>query len=131
MSVDRRQGTSGSNVGMPMDRVDGRLKVTGSATYAAEFRVPDLTHAVLVQSPIARGRIARLDTAAAAAAPGVLGILSHLNAPRLPHLKSAGDEGGAAVQTGLPLRADSIRDVRPPLAVLAPNTSHQPPPPAP
>ncbi len=125
MSVDRRRGTSGSSVGMPMDRVDGRLKVTGSATYAAEFRVLDLTHAVLVQSPIARGRIARLDTAAAAAAPGVLGILSHLNAPRLPHLKSAVYEGGAAIQTVLPLGDDAIHYVGQPIAVVVAETWEQ------
>src|SRR5258708_9456277 len=122
MSVDRRQGTSGSNVGMPMDRVDGRLKVTGTATYAAEFRIPDLAHAVMVQSPIARGRIARLDTAAAAAAPGVLGILSHLNAPRLPHLKSAVAAGGAALQTGLPLGDDAIHYVGQPIAGVGAKT---------
>ena len=44
-------------VGNPLDRIDGRLKVTGAAKYAAEFPVPDLVHAVLVQSTIAAGSI--------------------------------------------------------------------------
>ncbi len=44
-----------ASIGKPLDRVDGRLKVTGAAHYAAEFAVPGLVHAVLVQSTIAAG----------------------------------------------------------------------------
>ncbi|MCL6456019.1 MAG: hypothetical protein I4O36_04350 [Ralstonia pickettii] len=35
-----------SNVGQPLDRTDGLLKVTGQARYSAEFQVPRLVHAV-------------------------------------------------------------------------------------
>jgi len=42
--------------GEAVDRVDGRAKVTGSATYAAEVARPSLVHVVMVQSTIARGR---------------------------------------------------------------------------
>ena len=41
-------------IGQPLDRVDGRLKVTGGARYAAEARVPDLLYGVLVTSTVAR-----------------------------------------------------------------------------
>lgn len=71
-------------VGQPLRRVDGHLKVTGQARYAAEHPVPGCTHGVLVTSTVARGRIRRLDTAAAERAPGVLAIVSHLNAPKVP-----------------------------------------------
>ena len=37
-------------IGRPLDRVDGHLKVTGGARYAAEFAVPHLAYGVLVQS---------------------------------------------------------------------------------
>ena len=47
------------SVGEPLDRLDGRLKVTGAARYAAEFPVPEVAHAVIVTSTIARGRSAR------------------------------------------------------------------------
>lgn len=70
-------------VGKPMDRVDGRLKVTGAARYSAEVEVPDLVHAVLVMSTIAKGRIQQIDTQAAERAPGVLAVITHLNAPKL------------------------------------------------
>jgi xanthine dehydrogenase YagR molybdenum-binding subunit len=73
-----------SHIGQPHRRVDGRLKVTGQARYAAEHAVPGCVHGVLVTSTIAAGRITHLDTQAAAQAPGVLAIVSHLNSPRVP-----------------------------------------------
>ena len=70
-------------LGRPMDRVDGPLKVRGAATYASDVTYPDLTHAALVQSTIAAGAIRRIDSARAEAAPGVLAVITHQNAPRL------------------------------------------------
>ena len=70
-------------IGKPVERVDGRLKVTGSARYAAEFKVANLAHGVLVMSTIANGSIRSIDTKAALSAPGVLEVLTHQNAPRL------------------------------------------------
>ena len=63
-------------IGQPIDRRDGRLKVTGHARYAAEFDIDHLAHAVLVQSTIASGEIAGFDLAAAQAVPGILAILT-------------------------------------------------------
>ena len=68
-------------IGQGMDRTDGRLKVTGGATYSAEHAVPRLAQAVMVQSTIPSGRIVAIDDAAARAMPGVLLVMTHLNAP--------------------------------------------------
>lgn len=70
-------------IGDPVDRVDGPLKVTGAAPYPSDFTFPDLTHAVLVQSTIAAGTIRGIDAAKAEAAPGVLAVITHENAPAL------------------------------------------------
>ncbi len=70
-------------VGKPLDRIDGRLKVTGAATYAAEFEVPNALHAVAVQSEIATGRIVDIDTREAESLPGVRLVLTHRNMPKL------------------------------------------------
>jgi xanthine dehydrogenase YagR molybdenum-binding subunit len=72
-------------IGQPVSRVDGRLKVTGAATYAAEFDVPNLAHGAVVRSTVAKGRIAAIDSAAAERAPGVIAVLTHRNAPRLAY----------------------------------------------
>lgn len=75
-------------IGQPMDRIDGRLKVMGRATYAAEHQIPNTAHAVLITSSIARGRIVSMDTAAAEHLPGVLLVMTHANAMKLPELQS-------------------------------------------
>jgi xanthine dehydrogenase YagR molybdenum-binding subunit len=72
-------------IGQPISRVDGPAKVTGQAIYAAEFNLRNMAYAALVHSTIACGRIDRLDTAQAEQAPGVLSVISHLNAERLPY----------------------------------------------
>lgn len=78
-------------IGRPVSRVDGRLKVTGGARYAAEFDPgPNLAYAVIVDSAIPSGRITDIDAAAAEGAPGVLRVITHLNAPRLPYRKHKG-----------------------------------------
>ncbi|MDB4912046.1 MAG: aldehyde oxidase and xanthine dehydrogenase molybdopterin binding protein, partial [Gemmatimonadetes bacterium] len=69
----------------PMSRVDGRLKVTGGARYSAEMPVANVAHAVIVTSTIARGKVARMNTAAAEKAPGVIAVFTPANAPKLPH----------------------------------------------
>ncbi|GAB2559660.1 xanthine dehydrogenase family protein molybdopterin-binding subunit [Nocardia heshunensis] len=73
-------------VGKPVSRADGVLKVTGKATYAAEHAVEGVVHAVVVDSPVGLGRITGIDTTQALAQPGVLAVISHLNAPRLPYI---------------------------------------------
>ncbi|MFD8298782.1 xanthine dehydrogenase family protein molybdopterin-binding subunit [Streptomyces bauhiniae] len=72
-------------VGAPLSRVEGRLKVTGKALYAAEHDVKGTTYAVIVDASIGRGRIASVDTRAALAHPGVLKVIHHGNAPKLPY----------------------------------------------
>ena len=74
-----------ASIGESIDRVDGRLKVTGGARYAAEFATPRLVHAVLVQSTIGAGSIAGFDLSAAQVMPGVLTIITPDNALRLSH----------------------------------------------
>ena len=55
----------GSNIGQPLTRRDGVLKVTGAARYAADNHPPGMLHAVLAVSNIARGEVTFLDVAAA------------------------------------------------------------------
>ena len=47
-------------IGSPVNRVDGRKKVTGSAQYAAEAVFGNMTYGVLVGSAIPNGRISRI-----------------------------------------------------------------------
>jgi xanthine dehydrogenase YagR molybdenum-binding subunit len=71
-------------LGTPMPRVEGRLKVTGSAAYPIDVAVPGQAYAVLVQSTIVRGRISVIATDMAQRAPGVITIVTHANTPTFP-----------------------------------------------
>jgi len=81
-----------NSIGAPLDRVDGPLKVCGQAHYTGDLALPRMAHAVLVTSAIASGRIARIDARAAERAPGVVAVITHVNAMRLPQ------DGKAAVK---------------------------------
>src|SRR5882724_7945505 len=70
-------------VGQPMDRVDGPLKITGAAKYAADYPLEGMAYGIPVQSAIAKGRVVRIDEAAASKAPGVLAIITRANLPKL------------------------------------------------
>ena len=70
-------------IGAPVSRLDGPLKVRGAARFAAEVPLKDMTYAALVYSTIAKGRIAAIDASLAEAAPGVVLVMTYLNAPRM------------------------------------------------
>jgi xanthine dehydrogenase YagR molybdenum-binding subunit len=110
-------------VGKPLSRVDGRLKVTGQARYAAEWQVPGLAHAALVLSTIPRGTVTGIDASAAEISPGVLAVISHRNAPRvsLPQRAKAGVD--PAVGDPLqPLQDDKVYYNGQPVAVVVADT---------
>jgi len=73
----------GSNIGQPLTRRDGILKVTGGARYAADNHPPGMVYAVLAVSSIARGRVSFLDAPAAKAHPGVVEVMTPANKPKL------------------------------------------------
>lgn len=72
-----------SPLGQGLDRVDGKLKVTGQARYAAEYPEDGLLFGSVVSSTIARGRVTHIDTTAALQVPGVVMVLDHKNRPKL------------------------------------------------
>lgn len=67
---------AGDGVGARLTRLDGALKVRGETRYALDQPVAGLVHAVLLHATIPAGRIRRIETAAAGAAPGVLLVMT-------------------------------------------------------
>jgi len=70
--------------GQPVSRVDGPLKVTGKATYAADNQLPGVVYGVLVCSTVARGSVDRVDIAAALRHHDVLRVLTDFAGVKLP-----------------------------------------------
>lgn len=69
-------------IGLPLDRIDGRAKVTGGALYAADNRAADQAFGSLVTATIGKGRITGIDVSIARRMPGVLMVMTHDNAPK-------------------------------------------------
>ncbi|EFH10447.1 xanthine dehydrogenase family protein molybdopterin-binding subunit [Teichococcus cervicalis] len=95
-------------IGTPVPRVDGRAKVTGSAAYALDHGYTGMLHAALVLSPVARGRVLSIDSAALQREPGIRLVLTHETMPRLQPDASM-MEGGHAHSGFRPLEGDEIR----------------------
>src|SRR4051794_17507185 len=87
----------------PIDRVDGKAKVTGTATYAAEYQLPQTVYGFLVGSTVAKGRIKSIYTKDAERAPGVLAVITYQNAPKIPGYETGKDPSKPPVG-GQPLR---------------------------
>ena len=66
-------------IGASLARIDGPLKTTGRASYAADYNFPRMVYGVAIGSTIANGTVRRIDTSAADKMPGVLLTLTHEN----------------------------------------------------
>ena len=93
-------------IGAPISRIDGPLKVQGRAKFAAEFPLEGMVYAAVAFSTVPRGRIAALDTGAAEAAPGVVLVMTHRNAPRMKDMPLFMTAEMAAGGDNLPIMQD-------------------------
>ncbi len=87
MFMQEQEKPTGNGKELPY-RYEGKLKVTGKATYAAEFKTDGVLHAWLILSSVPSGQIVSMDTTAADRASGVVKILTPFNAPKLPGVKT-------------------------------------------
>ena len=102
---------------IPDHRYEGKLKVTGSAQYAAEFKVENVTYAVMVTSTIAKGVVTGMDTGKAQRASGVLAVMTPFNTVTLP----GGNQGAGKPPAGRTLSLLQDRQVNyngQPIAVI-------------
>ena len=94
-------------IGTDVSRKDGRAKVTGRATYAAEHQIPGLVHGYVVTASIANGQIKNIDTSVAEKASGVITVFTHKNLPKV--FKPANDFMTSKIyEARLPLSDDKI-----------------------
>ncbi len=82
--------TASKLVGKPINRVDGSLKVSGQATYSAEFHLDNQAYGVLVSATIAKGKVDKIDSSAVEAIPGVIKVVTD---PK--HFLRNAQQGGA------------------------------------
>lgn len=65
------------SIGIPSPRVEGEQKVGGGAVYAVDVSVPDMLWAKVLRSPVAHGRIRKIDVQKALRLSGVRAVLTH------------------------------------------------------
>ncbi|MGW1800268.1 xanthine dehydrogenase family protein molybdopterin-binding subunit [Streptomyces sp. NPDC001984] len=117
--------TTAPAIGRPLDRVDGRAIVTGSAHFSAEMPIPGMTYACLVGSRIASGRVTAIDATGAQAEEGVLAVLTHENLPRIaeqPPLIPSLAGTAAPGQTFFPMQDDTVHYAGQHIAVVVADT---------
>jgi xanthine dehydrogenase YagR molybdenum-binding subunit len=113
-------------IGKPVSRIDGPLKVSGKARFAAEYPIDGLAYAALHYSTIAKGRIVDISTTEAAAADGVLLVMTHLNAPRMKPAPAFGTNAKAAGRDDLAvMQDDRIHWNGQPVALVLAETQEQ------
>ena len=95
-------------IGANLPRIDGPLKTTGSAQYAADFHFPRMVYGVPVTSTVASGEIKSIDTTRAQSMSGVVLILHHDNIGPLFRM-APGGRGGRTSEARPPLEDTTVR----------------------
>ncbi len=101
-----------SVVGQPVPRVDGAVKVSGTALSAGDIKMPGMLLAALVRSPHPHARIARLDVEEARRVPGVRAVLTARDIPGT-------NRYGILVKDQLVFAEEKVRYVGEPIAAVA------------
>ncbi|WP_029585056.1 xanthine dehydrogenase family protein molybdopterin-binding subunit [Bradyrhizobium sp. URHD0069] len=105
-------------IGNPVLRVDGRAKVTGAARYAADFNQKNQLYAVIVGATVGLGRVTAIDVASVSRMPGVVAVISHLNAPKLAYGTHKGSIDPAVGERLHVLQDNQVRFFGQPIAVV-------------
>ncbi|MFC0109772.1 xanthine dehydrogenase family protein molybdopterin-binding subunit [Kibdelosporangium aridum] len=98
-------------------RPDGPAKLTGTATYAADTRIPDVLYAALVTSTVPNGQVVAIDKPVA---PGVVAVIDHTNVGTLRALPSP-----PLGHSMIPLQTTEIHYDGQPVAVVLAETLEQ------
>jgi len=119
-------------IGKPVRRLEDRHLMTGRGTFTDDVSLPGQAYCAFARSPHAHARIARVDTAAARAAPGVIAVITgaDLIADGVGEMPFSGmhkrpDGTPIAAPPRYPLTADAARYVGHPFAMIVAATRNQ------
>ncbi|HJP75027.1 MAG TPA: xanthine dehydrogenase family protein molybdopterin-binding subunit [Pseudonocardiaceae bacterium] len=109
-----------SVVGTRVVRIEDHKLITSGGDYVDDLREELLTgavHAMFVRSPLAHAKVSAIDTAAARALPGVVGVFTGADVPKVP--------GGDGPTVEPPLAGDTVRYVGEPVALVLTEQRYQ------
>ncbi len=129
-----------SSIGQPMPRNEDARLLTGKGRFTDDFSIPGQAHAVMVRSPHPHARIVSINTAAALAMPGVLGVFTgadvaadglkpvpHDPVPKTKYDMKLAGPGGTPIFIGphMLMPADKARHVGEAVAMVVAETEAQ------
>jgi carbon-monoxide dehydrogenase large subunit len=117
-------------IGQPVPRNEDPILLTGKGRYSDDVSLPGQAHGVMVRSPYAHGIIRGIDTAAARAMPGVLGVYTAAEMAQYGTLRCTlpfkhRDGRDMVAPERLALAAGKVRFVGDPVALVVAETKAQ------
>ncbi len=103
-------------VGKDIPRADGRAKVTGTAIYTDDIKLPGMLYGRILRSPLAHARILHIDTKKAKALPGVKCVITGEDTPKI---KYGNWRLFPNTQDEYPLAVDKVRFIGDEVAAVA------------
>jgi len=103
------QAVSVTLIGKARARIDGPLKVTGTARYTSDHNLPGMLYAVPVGATIANGTIKAIDTSRARQMPGVRAVLKRGDLPPMKKLTPNFGESLMLDEPRPPFDDDTVR----------------------
>ncbi len=113
----------GSILGNRVPRTEDRQLLTSGGTYVYDLALENVAHAFFVRSTVAHAAITNLDTTEAAAAPGVIGVVTSADLNIAPFSAGIAKVNDAFARE--PLAADRVRYVGDPIAVVVAESFQQ------
>src|SRR5437867_12515443 len=113
------------HVGAPLKRPDDPRLLTGRGRYVDDITLPRMVHVAFVRSPHAHAAVTRIDVSAAAKSPGVVGVLTGVEAARLcrPYRGILRHHHGMKTGAMTPLALERVRCVGEPVVAIAAETA--------
>ncbi len=114
-------------VGQPLKRREDPRLITGAAGFLDDVKLPGMTHAGVLRSPVGHARIRSIDTSRATAMPGVIAVYTGQDFLDLNPLPCAWQAGKVQNNVNTPrvLAVDEVHHVGDPVAVVVAETPYQ------
>jgi len=114
-------------VGKPIRRREDPKLMTGSGNFLDDIRLPGMSYAAVLRSPVAHARIRSIDTSGARAMPGVIGVFTGEDLAEVNPLPCAWQAAGVDNNVATPrlLALGEVRQVGDPVAVVVAESVYQ------
>src|ERR671917_613612 len=114
-------------VGKPIRRREDPKLMTGGGNFLDDIRLPGMSYAAVLRSPVAHAKIRGIDTSRAKSMPGVIGVFTGEDLSEVNPLPCAWQAAGVDNNVATPrlLALGEVRHVGDPVAVVVAESAYQ------